>query len=468
MSRGRGGGGHATAGGIRYQTRVAAWLIAGTLAEADFELPWGWPRGATVTSVRAETGEATDDIYVDASHGGRAYIQAKNSIDLSEQTDSEFAKTIAGFADQYLDCRDGVDGRAVLDPERDRLVLVVGNTASGNIREHLRNVLDRARDWPKDKPILGVAGNEQEKDALSKTVTHVNRVFEARDGAGANDSVLRQLLSLMYVFGRDFGGDDGSAQREALHLLRAVVADTARVGDAWHALTNRSDDDAAARSGLDLRAAQRLLRRESIPLLAPRSYRADLHQLATYTQRTLDDLKELADIELHDRRVKIQREAPAQLRKLTDEASCLVVGDPGAGKSATLFELGHLLLASSADLIAIAADRVEAGSLGALRIELNLQHDLVEIVENWPSERGVLLIDALDVARGDHTEEALLDLIHNVRRRVPTWTVVASVRSYDLRYNRRLRRLFPSLAHGQTTSTWTPSSARSATSASLC
>ena len=89
------------------------------------------------------------------------------------------------------------------------------------------------------------------------------------------------MLSLIIVSVHDFGGDDGSAQREALLLLRtAVVADTARVGDAWNALCEAAMDERAGQSGLDRRAAQQVLRRESIPLVAPRSYRKDIATLA--------------------------------------------------------------------------------------------------------------------------------------------------------------------------------------------
>src|SRR4029077_1045082 len=184
-----------------------------------------------------------------------------------------------------------------------------------------------------DKPLLDAASNDQEKDALSKTIAHINRAFQTRDGADADDAELRQVLSLMYVFGRDFGGDDGSAQREALQSLRmSVLVDPTRAGDAWHALCNTTTDDTAGQSGVNLRAAQAVLRRESIPLVAPRSYRNDVNELTAYTHRTLDDLKDLADIELHGHRVKIARETPAQLAKLVEQVSCLVVGDPGAGK----------------------------------------------------------------------------------------------------------------------------------------
>ena len=73
--RGRGGGGHATAGGVDFQALTAAWLIVGMLAETECEPPWGWPRGLTVESVRSETGEAVDDIWVRTSEDARAYIR---------------------------------------------------------------------------------------------------------------------------------------------------------------------------------------------------------------------------------------------------------------------------------------------------------------------------------------------------------------------------------------------------------
>jgi len=166
-------------------------------------------------------------------------------------------------------------------------------------------------------------------------------------------------------------------------------------------------------------------------------------QLTAHSNRTFGVLEELSDIALRRGRVKIARGVPGELRRLVLHGSCVVVGDPGAGKSATLFELGQSLREGGADVVAIAADRLEAGSLGALRTELNLRHEVVEILACWPTVRGFLIIDALDAARGDRTQQALLDLLEETRRHAPHWTVVASIRRFDLRYNLRLQRLFP-------------------------
>ena len=443
-NRAGGGGGHATAAGVQFQTNVAADLVVGILAERDYEPPWRWPRDATIESVRVETSEPTDDIFASTSHDGRAYIQAKNSLDLGTPATSEFGKTITQLTDQYLACRAGDEGRTPLDRDKDRLILAVGTGASGTIRESLRSVLDRVRDWPADKPLLDAASGDAEKKALETTIAHINRTVAARDGHEPAEDELRRILSLIAVSTHDFAGDDGAAQRAAVGLLRtSVVADTNRAGDAWNALLTAVTANAAGQSGLARHRAQEILRRESIALVAPRSYREDIATLDTRTDRTLAVLAELADIALRDGRAKIAREAPQALLDHTETTSCLVVGDPGGGKSATLYEFALLAQAAGADVVALAADQLDSGSLGSLRAELNLDRDLLDVLENWPTQRGVLLIDALDAARGDGTQQALLDLIAAVRRHAPHWTVVASIRRFDLRHNHNIRSLFP-------------------------
>lgn len=443
-SRRGGGGGPATAAGVQFQVNVAADLVVSMLAERDYEPRWRWPRDTTIESVRIETSEPTDDISASTSLGGRAYIQAKNSLNLGTVATSEFGKAVRQLANQYVVCRDGDDGRTPLDPDNDRLILAVGKGASGTIRESLSGVLDRVRDWPADKPLLEAASGEQERKALETTVTHINAAVAARDGHDPDDAELRRILSLFTVSVHDFAGDDGAAQRAALQLLRgSVVVDANRTGDAWHAICAALLSDAAGQSGLDRHGAQEILRRESIAVVAPRSYREDIGTLRAHTDRTLAILADLADIALNGGRAKIAREAPQALLRLTENASCLVVGDPGGGKSATLYEFAQLAQAAGADVVALAADQLDSGSVGSLRTELNLDSDIVDVLDNWPTEGGLLIIDALDAARGDGTQQALLDLIQAVRRHAPHWTVVASIRRFDLRHNHNIRSLFP-------------------------
>jgi hypothetical protein len=105
--------------------------------------------------------------------------------------------------------------------------------------------------------------------------------------------------------------------------------------------------------------------------------------------------------------------------------------------------------AAGKDVVVLAADMVSAHSLGALRDELGLAHELVDVLRGWPGPaRGLLIIDAMDAARGEYAREALQELIGRVVGPESRWSVVASIRRFDLRYNERLKTLFQGLASG--------------------
>ena len=166
------------AGGAEADTRPPAASVTsqgrrladrGDARRGRFRATWGWPREATITAVRVRDRRGHRRHLRRHLHAARRHTcRRRTASSLASPPTPSSARQWCQFADQYLDCRDGVDGRNALDPEQDRLVLVVGNTASGNIREHLRNVLDRMRDWPADKPLLDAASNDQEKDALEQ------------------------------------------------------------------------------------------------------------------------------------------------------------------------------------------------------------------------------------------------------------------------------------------------------------
>jgi hypothetical protein len=441
-SRGRGGGGHATAAGVGFQVSVAVSIVVGMLAETEFEPPWGWSRDITIESVRSETGEDVDDILVSTSGPAKAYVQAKHSVTLSTGATSPFGKAIRDFVRQYLASRDGADGHAPLDPEQDRLVLAVGSDTAGSVRKHLRKLLDRLTNWRTDRSLTEAPANEHETKALVAVLNHVNAGFREQTGVDPDDTDVRALLRMLRITPYAFGAD-GADERAALHALRtSVVADPERAGDAWNAICQETIDNTAGQSGLDRRAAQLVLQRESIELQAPRSYRDDIAKLGSHTRGVVVVLRELSDIALYDGRIKISRAAPSALQTFLETTSCVLIGDPGAGKSATLYELVHNTVTGGADVVAFAADRLGSASLGGLRIELGLKRDIVEVLANWPTEQGLLVIDALDAARGDRTQDALLDLIAETRRLAPRWRVVASIRRFDLRYNPRLKQIF--------------------------
>jgi hypothetical protein len=94
----------------------------------------------------------------------------------------------------------------------------------------------------------------------------------------------------------------------------------------------------------------------------------------------------------------------------------------------------------------LAVDKLELSSIPKLRDELRLDHSPIEVLQHWDGpKQGFLLIDALDAARGDAAATTIVDFIRQVKDSTDKWTVIASVRKWDLRYSPRLRDLFPAM-----------------------
>ena len=87
-------------------------------------------------------------------------------------------------------------------------------------------------------------------------------------------------------------------------------------------------------------------------------------------------------------------------------------------------------------------DRLDFTNLSQVQAEVGLRHSLTDVVKAWDGNRkGIMLIDALDAARGAAAGEVILALIQELKNG-SRWNVVASVRKWDLRYNPDLRATF--------------------------
>lgn len=430
-----------------FQHRAAAWLATRVLAETNAALPWALPATVTLDLIRCEQNQPIDDILAGTSAGGFIYFQSKRSLSLSSDAGSESDSVFDQFVRQFLACRNRTAaGRAWARPAdlaRDRFVLVVGPTATAPIRVSLAAVLDRLRGLAPGQPITDAAANEGERRALTAALDCSRRSWQATGGTPASDDDIRQVLSLSWVSVLDVDAG-GGGEVEAKTLLRASILSRPADSDAaWTSLISLCQDLATTKSGRTRQQLQSHLLGAAIAVAAARSFRDDLARLKAYSEMTARLLADLSRVRVGAAEVKIQRPSLQELRRLAEVDSLLVVGEPGGGKSGTLHDFSDALLRDGKDVIFLAVDRVAAGSLGNLRQELGLAHDLVEVMANWPGlEPGFLVIDALDAARGSSTAQTMLDLIRLVRQVGGRWRVVASIRKFDLRYSDALRSFF--------------------------
>jgi len=103
-------GGSATAGGMDFQYRVAAWIAAHILAENDASPLWNLPVDTTLEWFRCETEQPVDDLMVGTLTGGIIFCQIKHALQLSQSADSDLASTLDQFVRQFIAYRTTLTG----------------------------------------------------------------------------------------------------------------------------------------------------------------------------------------------------------------------------------------------------------------------------------------------------------------------------------------------------------------------
>ena len=441
------GGGSATASGMDFQHRVAAWAATHILAEKGAALPWNLPSDTTLEFIRCETEYPVNDLLFGTSADGFVFSQVKRSLTLSNSPSSDLASALDQFVRQFIALRE--EGSDILPSGRslsstlDRLVLITSSKSSEPIRILLPRVLKRCRELGVEQSFENAATNNQERRVLSALKGHLNRSWEQVIGFYPTDDELRPLLTLIQVHALDI--DDGEiGEREAKTLLRTTVLKEPDHADvAWARLVGLCADLAAKRSGANRPTLQNVLLTSSLPLAVPRGYSEDIEKLRRYTEMTSGTLAHLSRIRVGDTTIKIQRDSTEAIIQAVKKDSLLVVGEPGAGKSGALHDLVEAVKSTEQDCVFLAVDRLSSRSLFELKGEMGLDHEFLEVLDNWPGLRpGILVIDALDAARGNLAGQMLRDLIRQVLERQGRWRIVASIRKFDLRHAAEVRPLF--------------------------
>jgi hypothetical protein len=422
-------GGAATFQGTDFQARVSAWLASRSIVGHQASPLWDWPQDAQIDAIWMETSDAVDDIRVDAGPNRSAYIQAKHTTTLSTKMSSPFGKAMLQFVRQYSASRPA-----------DRLVLATASTSSRPVLQILPAMLARLRQTGNVEP-GGMCVNALEIQVRSKLVELVETCWRDVVGQTPTQTQLLNLLSRLYVVRID-PYDDQVEGREANQFLRSRLEDPSQAGTAWDVIVNSMSQTATLRARVTPGWLEALLQNRGIALTSPPMFGADIAALRRWSESVMTRLSEYSSMLGDDGRdIHIRREFLAALTALAP-SSCLVTGDPGAGKSGSLLDLAESL-GPDTDIVFLSADALASRTLGALKDELGLQHPLVDVFSSWSGVgHGYLIVDALDAGRGSDGQRALLDLIGGVLRQRGRWRVVASVRRFDLKYSPELQDLF--------------------------
>ena len=328
----------------------------------------------------------------------------------------------------------------MLNPAEDRLLLVTSSESPESVTKHLANCLSRIGLGTNSDQLGTIPQNEHEIRAFGDFHAMTLEAWKQLMGAEPSlDSIVR-LYSLFRIATLDVNPDEADEQHARTTLATAILAETQDSAKAWSSLVSAMGAESETRRTVLQQDLRRLLVEAGFELISSPAYVADIRALREYTSLTLQSLDHLATLSVHGRDVRIERPVTEFLRSQAIEHSLVVVGDPGAGKSGVLHELGSALQRDHEDVVFLAADRLD----DSLKSELGLRHNLTDVLVNWSGKKtGTLIIDALDAARGSKALIVLRDLIRSVVSTPESrWRIVASIRVFDLRYSQDLQSIF--------------------------
>lgn len=429
-----GGGGSGTAAGISFQAHLGAWFASHLLAEWCLPARLG---GRQVTLLHFEAETPTDDILV-KSEFGWLFVQAKSTLTLSERHGSELAKVAKQFVRQWIACSQGKgdrDWNRPLSLERNRLVLAVGPNAPSTITHDLKEGLATFR-HARSAPLPAKTDR-----ALQVFIQHLIAAWKVEKGQGPSKDEIQSIARLATVVEFRFDGADGSV---AEGLLANVLDHAAEPRLAFSLLSQHCQELMQRRLGCDMGGLQRNLAAKGIRLKAPPSFQNDVERLLQWSRGVQERLRDHESIELQGRSIRVERACSDAVVDAARSNSLLLVGEPGAGKSALVSMSARQLADEGFDVLVFAVDGLSVSSRSEMVRELEINHPLCDVLANWPGNQpAILFLDALDATRGGKNETVFRTLIEDVlaldERK---WRVVASIRSFDLQTGTQFRQLF--------------------------
>jgi hypothetical protein len=430
-------GGLGPAGGVGLEGKILAWLAAYSLGQQ--KLPESWVSSGLVTAVGTQTAREIDDIAALTEAGGHLLVQSKKGLKLGRTAPSRLGQALRQVVGQYLHGIPDTSGGALrpVDPARDRLLIVTDRHAPANVRVGLVSAVDQLAELPPELPFTDIQGDKDVMAARDVVLEHLRRELR-KHGEEPADPALRGLLGMLRV--RVLYLDDGGPDRDtAAQLLKRVLADDSQADTAWKALEIRCQELAQNRTHWARR--HRLaegLEHDGFVLGPDPRHARDVRVLREANQARVALLRDDAQISAPEGTVRMRRSIEPLLADF--EGNLALVGGAGAGKTAVALQAAHALMQSGEDVLFLTGDAL-AATAAAARAELGINAGLAAVLLAWRGgSRATLIIDGLDITRLSESSRWLLDLVRDLDG--SRWRVLATVRSYSLRYGPRWQEAF--------------------------
>lgn len=418
-------GGHATSAGLDFQYDVAVWAATHILSRH----PISELSSATPIGIRLEATSPVDDVVIETELGC-LFVNVKTSVGISIDEKSALASVVDQFVRQWLSgCQ-----------ENDRLVLVI-KSHSRSFSAPIISVLNRLRD---KHDIDGLTTTNVEKEAFDSLCNLTKKYWKIHTNIEPDNATLLKFFTIIRVVPLDMSG---TVKRALETMLQVVTEASEDANQALSALKDIVSDYAKRRSGSSNAGIRDELRKRGISLKSPPEYQRDIQRLITISANTLQELSHYGYIPVkgvnNDDKIEISRVCTEVIFNAAKERSFLIIGEPGSGKSGALQSAAKKLIDEGHPILVLAVDQLDASNLDELKTDLGLEQPIIDVLSEWECNKTpVIFIDALDASRGGPADEAIRQLLRDLKHRVPHWNIVASIRKFDLRYGTYFQHIF--------------------------
>jgi hypothetical protein len=425
--------------GTGLEARIFAWFAAHLLARKSLPVDWGLTE-TELEFVGGQTGQAVDDVGVVTSRRGYVFVQAKHRLTLSQSANSDLANAVDQVVRQYFEGvpDDPAGARRPLEPSRDVLVICTDSAGSVPVKRHLANVVKRIVTHPAELPLGQAAKNDSERSALDALLEHLKPAFARQlDGALPTDRQIREICRVLRVITLDL--DDSGSDRVVAELrLEGALDDLGQAAGAWNDLTALGQSLAEDQRWVGRLEIQGALAAGGHPAGIDLPFNADVERLRAITAAVLDSSSHELTITAPDGDVSIHRDV-AHIVGGAD-GNFALIGDAGAGKSVLAVDFARERIAAADDVVFLEAESL-AATLGATKVELDLEHNLDRVLQGWNGARpGTLVLDGVDATRRSTSVDWLPRLARTLRG--TRWRVVGSIRTFDLRHGEGWQEMF--------------------------
>lgn len=415
---------------MSFQAEVGAYLATLMLARTPVGQRYDLNHAEQIIALRLESGQGVDDIVATLSGGGFIKFQCKTSLSLSSGEKSDLSKTIAQCVEELV-------AAPTLDPDKHALVIALPVGASSSIDTLVAATARVAAGDVADLASASIA----EQSAFEKLKACADRAWSLQAPGAASD--IKRLAKLLRVVRFDRGATGAMRIDGSALLGRSLYGGDAKGGAPFTDLLDIIRDN--IKTGHAINRAELLAslrKREHRDVAAP-GFDGDIAKINARSLAERQRLGRYAALPLNNYR--LSRACQPALLSAARLGSLLLIGEPGAGKTGALDILAEDW--TDGPIVVLSVDQF-AGIVRTrdLSDDLRIEHEFIEVLAAWPgSDPGLLIIDALDAARGGQAEAIFVTMIERMAALAPRWRVVASVRTFDLLNGQRLRGLMPGI-----------------------